>query len=120
MAVVTFEPRKQVIIHEYTKYDKAEEMVNSMTVGAPPGSVAGPLQWVDGVLMKFNVMPLNSELVVKELLAGRLHWDHVSFAPLEKCAAIRTDNVTMTVIDVSSNPTFKAIAKFIKDTWLKT
>ncbi len=119
MVTVSYEPRKQLIIHEYTKYDSIDELVGSLVIGAPPGAIAGPLQWAEGVAMKFNIMPLNCEPVIKELLEGRIHWDHVSFAPHDKCIPVTINNVTMMMVNVTNNPTFASVAKFIKETWLK-
>lgn len=120
MVEVKYEPRKQAIIHEYTQYNSAEDLVKTMTVAAPPNASFTPLKWADGVVMQYAALPMNCEAVAKEVIEGRIHWDHVSFAPLNECTTIRTEHAIVSVIDVSSNPTFKAIAKFIKDTWLKT
>ena len=115
MIEVILQPRKQVIIHEYVKYNTAEDLVKSATLGFPPGSVIGPLNWADGVLMSFVPYPINMEITIKELMQGRVHWDQLSFALLDTCAQVRTDNATATVRDVSNHSTFKAIAKFVRE-----
>ena len=72
--------------------------------------------------MVFTSFPLNTELAVKELLEGKLHWDHVSFAPMPEYSStiyLENERVTCTVIDVSKNPVLKDIAKFIKQNFLQ-
>jgi hypothetical protein len=117
---VKYEPRKEVIIHEYTKYDSSEDFINTSVVGAPPGTVVTAFRWVDGVLLTFNAMPAN-EITSKELIEGRLHWDHVSFAPMPEYREqiVTTNGITVVIRNVSNNPVFDIIAKFIKGEFLK-
>jgi len=117
---VRYEPRKEVIIHEYTKYNSHEELVELSAKGLPPGTIQTALKWVGGVLLAFNAMPVNT-ITTQELIEGRLHWDHVSFAPMpEYQQQIITDNgVTVIINDVSGNQVFREIGKFLKRRLLK-
>jgi len=117
MTEVSYEPRKRVIIHEYSCYDSVEELIRGAFSGAPPGATVGPVRWVDGVALIPKAYPM-TEAIVKELIEGRLHWDHVSFAPMEEYKRnihVEDMRVTAEVINVSVNPTFRVIAKFIKE-----
>ena len=116
MTEVSYEPRQKVIIHEYSRYDSVEALVRSGFAGIPPGSSV-IVRWVDGVVLSQSPYPM-TDSVVKELLEGRLHWDHVSFAPMEEYeASLSFANfpITVTIIDVSNNPVYCEIAKFIKE-----
>ena len=117
---VRYEPRKEVIIHEYTKYNSSEDLINSIVIGAPPGAVVTALKWVNGVLLFFNAMPIN-EVISKELIEGRLHWNHVSFAPMPQYEAriAASNGVTVVINDVSNNPVFEAIAEYMKESFLR-
>jgi len=117
---VKYIPRKEVIIHEYTKYDSSEEFINAVTKGAPAGTVFTALRWDDGVLLSFRPLPME-RIVIEALLAGTLYWDHVSFAPMPDFQdQIYTQNgVTVIINNVSGNSVFKAIAEFIKKEFLK-
>jgi len=117
---VRYEPRKEVIIHEYTSYDSAEDLINTSAMGVPPGSFLTMLRWVNGVLLSFSALPIN-EVTAKELIEGRLHWDHVSFAPMPeyKDKIIAGTGVTFHIRNVSNNPVFATIAEFIKEEFLK-
>jgi len=116
---VRYEPRKEVIIHEYTPYDSAEDLINASATSIPPGSFL-TVRWVNGVLLSFSALPIN-EVTTKELIEGRLHWDHVSFAPMPEYRdqIIAGAGVTFRIRDVSNNPVFAAIADFIKKEFLK-
>jgi hypothetical protein len=118
--LVKYEPRKEVIIHEYTKYDSDEDLISAAIRGLPTGSVLTALRWVDGVLLSFNALPIN-EVTTKELIEGRLYWDHVSFAsmPEYKDQIITKTGITVVIGNVSNNPVFAAIAEFIKKEFLQ-
>ncbi len=67
--------------------------------------------------MTFNPLPLN-EAVTNEILSkGRLHWDNMTFAPMEHFQPRVQDadtGMNIAVVDVNGNPTFVAIAEFAK------
>jgi hypothetical protein len=115
MTEVSYQPREKVIIHEYSCYDSIEALIKGAFAGAPPGANA-MVKWVDGVVMVQNTYPM-IETNVKELIEGRLHWDHVSFAPMEKYKPnllLPEMGITVTIVDVSVNAVFRDIASFIK------
>jgi hypothetical protein len=116
---VRYEPRKEVIIHEYTKYDSYQELIDASTRGLPAGSVLSALNWVGGVLLAFNAMQINP-VTTQELIEGRLHWDHVSFAsmPEYQQQIITTAGVTVVIGNVNGNPVFAEIAKFLRKEFL--
>lgn len=120
MTKVRYEPRKEVIIHEYTRYNSSEDFINASVKGAPPGAVVTALRWADGVLLSFSALPIN-EATTKELIEGKLHWDHVSFAPMSEYQdqIVTTNGITVVIRDVSNNSVFDAIAKFIKQEFLQ-
>jgi len=118
--MVRYEPRKEVIIHEYTKYNSPEDFISNFVKGLPTGSVLTALKWVNGVLLSFNALPTNA-VTTKELIEGRLHWDHVSFAPMPEYQdqIITEKGVTVVIRNVGNNPIFLAIAEFIKEKFLQ-
>lgn len=117
MIEVEYQPRTKVIIHEYSRYDSLESLVRGAFGGAPPGSSLGPLKWINGIILFHSSFPMTDE-IVRELLDGRLHWNHVSFAPLEEYRQNYHDpdlRITVTIVDVSVNPVFEAIGNFISE-----
>ena len=118
MTEVEYQPRKKVIIHEYSRYNNVDELIRNAFGNAPSGSSLGPIKWVDGVVMINSSYPLR-DTIIQELLEGRLHWDHVSFAPMEKyenTIHIQDLRLTVSITNVTSNPIFRLISKFIKET----
>lgn len=117
---VRYEPRKEVIIHEYTKYNSDQDLIEASAKGLPAGSVLTALRWVGGVLLAFSAMPIN-QVTTQELIEGRLHWDHVSFASmLEYQEQIITKaGVTVVIGNVSGNQVFAEIAKFLTRAFLQ-
>jgi hypothetical protein len=110
---VIHSPRKQVIIHELSTYSSPRELVKTVFGNAPPGSI-GTLNWVDGVVLSFVPLPF-TDFISKEVVEGRLHWDHAAIAPMPKySASFELKGVTINVIDVTANETFRDIAKFFK------
>jgi hypothetical protein len=117
---VKYEPRKEVIIHEYTKYSSHQELIDASAKGLPAGSVLTALRWVGGVLLAFNAMQINP-VTTQELIEGRLHWDHVSFASMPEYQeqVITNAGVTVVIGNVSGNPVFAEIAKFLRKEFLQ-
>jgi hypothetical protein len=117
---VEYQPRKKVIIHEYSHYDNVEELLRNSFVSAPPGAEVGPLKWVDGIVLVNTTYPMR-DTVIKELIEGRLHWDHVSFAVMPEYLPnihLNDPRITANLINVTSNPTFRIIAEFIRENFL--
>jgi hypothetical protein len=117
---VRYEPRKEIIIHEYTKYDSYQELIDASVKGLPAGSVLTALRWVGGVLLAFSAMPINT-VTTQELIEGRLHWDHVSFASMPEYQEQVITNAGVTVVmgNVSGNSVFAEIAKFLRKEFLQ-
>jgi hypothetical protein len=120
MTIIKLEPRKEIVIHEYTAYKDANELINTEIGEHQSGATFTGLKWVDGILLKFTPLPMN-EITTKEVIEGRVHWDHMSFAPSanfqERISTGRGPTVTVT--DVSKNPSYVDVAKFIKENLLR-
>jgi hypothetical protein len=118
MTEVRYEPRKEIIIHEYTRYSDVEELITKQYGILPPGTIGfpPPLRWVDGIVLLFNSIPPVNDIIIKEILDGKIHWDYMCFAPMEKYVPRVTtkDGTTCSIIDVSNNEVFKKVAEFIK------
>ena len=74
------------------------------------------MQWIIGVLFVFNAM-LTTDEINKELIADKLHWDYVAFAPLKEYYENMNDTLNQTTVpiqNVSHNETFQAIGQFLK------
>jgi hypothetical protein len=122
MVEVEYQPRNKVIIHEYARYESVEHLIKGAFSNIPPGANVGSLKWVGGLVMTQTPYPM-TDTIIKELIAGRLHWDHVSFAPMDEYSPnihVPDIRLTVTINDVSVNPVFRAIAKFIVANLMET
>ena len=116
MVTVRHEPRNEIIIHEISPYDSVADFVSNLVVGLP-GPNFPPIQWAEGVLMNFNALPF-TDTVSKEIIEGKLHWDHVACALMEEFREnvdIPNRGMTIPIINVERNETFKAIGIFLRD-----
>lgn len=114
---VRHEPRKQVIIHEISIYDNYLELAKAWNLAWQPGMLPNPIKWVNGVAFMFlSVAPLG-DFMSKEIVAGRLHWDHVSIASMPQFMEnIDVGNgLVIPVVDVGHNEVFVAVGKFLRN-----
>lgn len=113
---VKHEPRKLIIIHELASYDTAQEMAEAWTAGLPLGSPPPQFRWVNGVAFISLALPAIGDVVTGEIVEGRLHLDHVSFAPMpeyQEEVTLEENNIAIPVIDVSKNESFVAVGNFL-------
>lgn len=114
---VRYEPRKQIIIHEISSYTTPEELAKVLTVGMPLGALPPLLRWVNGVVLSFISLPPIGDVVAQEIIEGRLHWEHVAFAPMPTYhhqIMLPERGITVDVVNVSANETFSAIGSFLR------
>lgn len=115
---VKHEPRKFVIIHELASYDTVEEMAKAWTAGLPLGSPPLQFRWVNGIAFVALIPPIIGDIIADEMIEGRLHVDHVSFAPMPEFKeeiTVEESNITIRIINVAKNETFVAMANFLRE-----
>ena len=113
---VTFEPWKEVVIHETIKYS-LPDMIKLCSLGVQPGGLTNPLSWAEGIVFRFTAMPMNDE-VTRELLQGKVHWNVVEWATMpeyKNVIPIGDINAKIPIIDVSSTAVLCEIAKALKE-----
>ncbi len=113
---IKYEPFKEIIVMEKTKFANAEDIARFTSVIAG-GKLAG-LYWVDGVVFLYFPLPAANQAVAKNLLDnGRVYWTFVGYAPMPKFEpTIETkEKMIVPVVDISSDAILKSVAQ-----WLKT
>jgi hypothetical protein len=111
-----YEPFKEIIVMEKTKFATAEEIARFTSVLAG-GKLAG-LYWVDGVVFLYFPLPAANQTVAKALLeSGRVYWTFVGYALMPKYEpTIETkEKMIVPVVDISADAIMKSVAQ-----WLKT
>ena len=84
MVKVSFEPVKELVIHEVLEVDYEDLMRERIT---PTGSA--PLYWCNGVLFTFASMPFTDN-VIKDYLEGRIHWAEVHYTRMKQYSPVLT------------------------------
>ncbi len=113
---VTYEPFKEIVIMEKTRFNTPEEIARFTSVIAG-GKLAG-LYWVDGVVFLYFPLTASTTAVAKELLEKhRVYWTFVGYAPMPKYAqTIETkEKMIVPVVDISTDPILQTVAQWLKE-----
>ncbi|MCJ7560162.1 hypothetical protein MUO79_06040 [Candidatus Bathyarchaeota archaeon] len=113
---VKYEPFKEIVIMELTRFSTPEEIARFTSIIAG-GKLAG-LYWVDGVTFLYFPLPASTATVAKALIeAGRVYWTFVGFSLMPKYEpTIETkEKMIIPVINISSDPVLKKVAQWLKE-----
>ncbi len=113
---ITYEPFKQIVVMEKTKFANAEEIARFTSVIAG-GKLAG-LYWVDGVVFLYFPLPATNQAVAKALLdSGKVFWTFVGFALMPKFVpTIETkEKMIVPVVDISADAILRSVAAWLKE-----
>lgn len=116
MTKVTYQPWKEIIIHEADQFP-IETFLAILVLGVPPGGLAPRLLWAHGVAFTTADMPY-TEATIKESLQGRVHWSSVEWTLMPEYSPfieIPETKVRIPVIDVSSSEILSEAAKWLKN-----
>ena len=112
---VSYEPFKEIVIMEKTRFGTPEEIARFTSVIAG-GKLAG-LYWVEGIVFLYFPLTASTTAVAKELLEKRkVYWTFVGYAPMPKyIQTIETkEKMIVPVVDISSDPILKQVALWLK------
>jgi hypothetical protein len=113
---VSYEPFKEIVIMEKTRFGSPEEIARFTSVIAG-GKLAG-LYWVDGVVFLYFPLTASNTAVAKELLEKRkVYWTYVGYAMMPKyIPTIETkEKMIVPVVDISADATLKSVAHWLKE-----
>jgi hypothetical protein len=113
---VKYEPFKEIVIMELTRFSTPEEIARFTSVIAG-GKLAG-LYWVDGVVFLYFPLPASTTTVAKALIeTGRVYWTFVGFSLMPKYEqTIETkEKMIVPVINISSDAVLKKVAQWLKE-----
>jgi hypothetical protein len=113
---VKYEPFKEIVIMELTRFSTPEEMARFTSVVAG-GKLAG-LYWVDGVVFLYFPLPASTATVAKALVdAGRVYWTFVGFSLMPKYEqTIETkEKMIVPVVNMSSDAVLRKVAQWLKE-----
>ncbi|MGD6853139.1 MAG: hypothetical protein ACQCN6_13855 [Candidatus Bathyarchaeia archaeon] len=113
---VSYEPFKEIVIMEKTRFNSPEEIARFTSVIAG-GKLAG-LYWVDGVVFLYFPLTASNVAVARELLEKhRVYWTYVGYALMPRyMQTIETkEKMIVPVVDISSDPILKSVAQWLKE-----
>ena len=114
--IVKYEPFKEIVIMEKTRFSTPEEIARFTSVIAG-GKLAG-LYWVDGVVFFYFPLPASNQAVARALLeSNRVYWTFVGFALMPKYEpTIETkEKMIIPIVDISADSVLKAVALWLKE-----
>ena len=119
MVEFEYQPWKQIIVHDVTKFSK-EHLITSHSLGVQQGGVGRPIMWVNGFLFEFRTFR-DTDDIIKDKLEGKVHWTFLHYAILEKFQSeFKVEgNIRIPVIDSSDNETFQEMASWIQENFEK-
>jgi hypothetical protein len=112
---VKYEPFKEIIIMERTRFPTPEKLARFVSVIAG-GKLAG-LYWVDGIVFLYFPLPASNQIIAKELLEERkLYWSFIGYSHMLKYSpTIETkEKMIIPVVDMSSDQVLQTVAKWLK------
>ena len=112
---VSYEPFKEIVIMEKTRFNSPDEIARFTSVIAG-GKLAG-LYWVDGVVFLYFPLSASNTAVAKELLEKRkVYWTYLGYAMMAKYVPVieTKEKMIVPVVDISSDPILKSVAEWIK------
>ena len=121
MVKISYQPIKDIIIHEIVQY-KPEEyltLVIQSTLAAGGAGTTPTLNWANGIIFSHVGYPDNED-IIKERLAGVLHYAAVNFAVYPEykpqvTIRIGEQSYSVKLQRVDSNPIFVELADYLKN-----
>lgn len=113
---VKYEPFKEIVIMERTKFSTPDAIARFTSVIAG-GKLAG-LYWAEGVVFLYFPLPASTSAVAKALIEnGKVYWTFVGYSLMAKYApTIETkEKMIVPVIDISSDSVLRKVATWLKE-----
>ncbi len=116
---ITYTPYRELVVHEIIEQTNASAFFEDIVRLAlsSPHQAEPSINWIDGIA--FFIAPMQpTEEVVRENLAGRIHYGSVLFARTEYRAQIAvkigSQDFTVRLRQAGDNPTLVELAAFLK------
>jgi hypothetical protein len=113
---IRYEPFKEIVIMEQTRFATPDDMARFTSVIAG-GKLAG-LYWAEGVVFLYFPLPPSNAAVARMLIeSGKVYWTFVGYALMPKYQAIieTKEKMIVPVIDISPNLLLKRVAQWLKE-----
>ena len=115
-AVVRYEPFKEVVIMECTKFSTPDDLARFANVAA--GGKPTGLYWAGGVAFVYYPLPTTTEIAAKALIEDkRVYWAFLSYTLMPEYRSIieTKERIMVPVVDMSPSPLFQKVARWLKE-----
>jgi len=113
---VRHDPFKEIVVMEQTAFPTPDDMARFASIVA--GGKTTGLYWAGGVVFLYFPLPATTEVAAKAIVEQkRVYWTFVGHAPMPEYKAIieTKEKIMVPVINMSSNPTFRKVAHWLKE-----
>jgi hypothetical protein len=113
---VKHEPFKEIVIMERNYFSTPDDIARFASIIA--GGKAVGLYWAEGVVFLYFPLPASTEIAAKALVEDkRVYWTFIGYTLMPKYQpTIETkEKIIVPIIDMSSNPVLKKVAKWLKE-----
>jgi hypothetical protein len=115
MIKISYDPFKEVVIKEYVRFEKIEDLIYifaQLRAGGAPVA----LSWANGIVFVYMPVPMETDVLMEEYLKGKVYWANVSFAEMPEYKPVleTKERIQVPVINVSSNALIMQVAEWLK------
>jgi hypothetical protein len=112
---ISYEPFKEVVIKEYVRFDKIEDLIYifaQLRAGGAPVS----LSWANGIVFIHSAIVPETDEVMEDFLNGKVYWANVSFAEMPDYKSIieTKEKLQVPIVNLSSSETIRQVAEWLK------
>ncbi|MBE0520275.1 hypothetical protein IBX35_04455 [Candidatus Bathyarchaeota archaeon] len=113
---VKYEPFKEIVVMQRNSFSSPDDIARFASIIA--GGKTTGLYWAEGMVFLYFPLPASTETAAKALIESRrVYWTFVGYAPMPNYRLIieTKEKIMVPVIDMSSNPMFRKVAKWLKE-----
>ena len=115
MVKITYEPIKEIVIKEYVRFEKIEDLIYIFAQLRASGAPVS-LNWANGLVFVYSLISPENDLILEDYLKGRVYWTNVSFAEMPKYKPLveTKERVQVPIINASSSPIIVQVMEWLK------
>jgi hypothetical protein len=113
---VKYEPFKEIVVMQRNSFSSPDDIARFASIIA--GGKTTGLYWAEGMVFLYFPLPASTETAANALIENRrVYWTFVGYAPMPNYRPIieTKEKIMVPVIDMSSNPMFRKVAKWLKE-----
>ena len=113
---VKYEPFKEIVVLQQNVFSSPDDIARFASIIA--GGKTTGLYWAEGMVFLYFPLPASTETAAKALVENRrVYWTFVGYALMPNYRLIieTKEKIMVPVIDMSSNPMFRKVAKWLKE-----